>query len=216
MKTLLATLISISLAIPVLALTAEEAAKMPDGVGRIKYNADGSLLSVCIKATVPIDEILGASEGKAMARKEGELKAKESLSSWMEEEFVGATIMGNDVSIVTQSAQDGKGKKIEATAEQTKTMSERKATVTKSLLKGIKSIFSDILPAAKTGDKAEYTVIMVLDTKDVAAALKAAESMAQKADLSGDKQSDDTSGINTDTTSKVSAETKASVDADQY
>jgi len=200
----------------VFGLTAEDAKNMPAGVGRVKYNDDGSLKSLCIKATVPVDDILGVAEGKSMARTEADMEAKKLLSKWMNEEFVAADASGKETKIFTKSAKTADGKKKEVSAEQTKIMSNMKQSLTASLLKGIKPIFSDLVPMED--GESEYSVIMVMDTKDVAAALKAAETMAQKPDLSGKKlgKNDKNAAKGTPADSSFKAETKISEEADEY
>ena len=151
---------------------------MPDGVGRVQFNSDGSLKSLCVKATVPIEDALGVTEGKDMARTEADLQAKQRLSEYIKEDFVGVEFNEKNTSFFTKSSTDDKGKKIVVTADQTNKLSTIRTDITSNILKAVKTIFSEVIPSKKGNDKAEYVVVLVFDTKDITAAQDAAGTMS--------------------------------------
>ena len=163
----------------------KELGSLPDGVLKVKTNPDGTFKSLIVKATVEIDEALGAQKGKRAARKDAEIQCKRSLSQWLKEYCVFAEAQGKVTTIITkgESAKDAAGNKVtirNQEAKEVKTTTEGYASVSSAVLKGLIILHSEV-----TNDKSpEYALVLGLSQQSIA-----------QAGLAGDALSGNSGGV---------------------
>ena len=80
----------------------KEIRDLPDGVLKVKTNPDGTFKSLIVKATVEIEDILGAQKGKRQARKDAELLCKRHLSQWLKDNCAFAEAQTRVTTIITK------------------------------------------------------------------------------------------------------------------
>ncbi len=141
-----------------------ELRKLPDGVLKVKTHDDGSFKSLIVKATVEIEDVLGATKGKSLAHKEAENACKRYLAKWLDEQVTFAETQNNAVTIVTkgESAKDAAGNVVKLKAqsgEETKTLTENSTSLSNAVLSGITTLQSEVT------DGGEYVLIMGLSDK---------------------------------------------------
>jgi len=139
----------------------------PDGVLRVKNNPDGSFKSMVVKASVEIEDVLGAQKGKQLARNEAEVQCKKHLSQWLSENFVFAEASNKTVTIQTkgESAKDAAGNTVKVRSQQGqefKVLTESHASLSQAALKGLIVVSSDVL---KSGE--EFVLVMALTQKSL-------------------------------------------------
>lgn len=138
----------------------------PDGVLKVKTNADGTFKSLVVKATVEIEDSLGAQKGKRFARKDAEIQCKRLLSQWLNENCSFAETQSKGTTIITkgESSKDAAGNKVKIRnqkSEEVKANTERYAGVSASVLKGLIVLQSEV-----TNDE-EYVLVMGLSQKNL-------------------------------------------------
>lgn len=158
---------------------AAELASQPDGVLGVKVNEDGSFKSLTVKATVGIEDVLGAAKGKQMARKEAETKCKQALAKFLAEECVFLEGANNTTMIATkgESAKDAAGNTVKLRSQQgveIKTTSEVSASKAQALLRGLITLHSEVSADAEP----EYLLIMGMNEKTIAQAGAIAQGMS--------------------------------------
>jgi hypothetical protein len=184
---------------------AAELSSQPDGVLGVKVNEDGSFKSLTVKATVGIEDVLGAAKGKQMARKEAETKCKQALAKFLSEECVFLEGANNTTMIATkgESAKDAAGNTVKLRSQQgveIKTSSEVSASKAQALLRGLITLHSEVTADAEP----EYVLIMGMNEKTIAQA----GSMAQVMSASGTGTSSGGSAPKSSPAEKPAAEKK--------
>ncbi len=172
---------------------AAELAKQPDGVLNVKTNEDGGFKSLVVKATVEIEDVLGAAKGKQLARKEAEVKCKQALAKFLQEDFVMAEGANNSTVIETRgdSSKDAAGNTVKVRTQkgtEIKARTEISASKAQAIIKGM-----IVLHSAVTDTKEpEYVLIMGINqtTMSQAVAVAAALSGNGSSARNGTKQNE--------------------------
>jgi hypothetical protein len=151
---------------PKLESLAKEVKNLPDGVLKVKTNPDGSFKSLVVKATVEVEDVLGAEKGKRLGRKEAEINCKRLLSQWMKENCAFAEAQGKVTTIITkgESSKDAAGNKVtirNQKAEEIKVNTEGYASASAAVLKGLTVLHSEVT------DEKEYVLLMGLSQKGI-------------------------------------------------
>ena len=138
----------------------------PDGVLSVKTNQDGSFRSLVVKATVEIEDVLGAQKGKRLARQEAEIQCKKHLAQWLDENCVFVGGSNNTVTIQTkgQSARDAAGNVVRLRnqeSQESKSLTESHTSSSQAALKGLSVVSSDISPDG------QFTLVMALTQKSL-------------------------------------------------
>ncbi len=179
----------------------------PPGVLRVKTNEDGSFKSLVVKATVPIEDVLGALKGKQLARQEAEIQCKSYLSQWLKENCVFGEDKNSNATIETkgESAKDAAGNTVKLRSQQgqeSKSFSDSYTSSSQAALKGLIVVSSEV---SNGQDGQEFTLIMALTQKSLIQATAVAKA------LSGSTPNKPgTSGSETD---RPNPETKVNPDA---
>jgi hypothetical protein len=158
---------------------AAELAAQPDLVLGVKVNEDGSFKSLTVKASVVIEDVLGAAKGKQLARKEAETKCKQALAKFLSEECVFLEAANNTTMIATkgESSKDAAGNTVKMRSQQSteiKATSEISASKAQALLRGLIVLHSEVTSAAEP----EYLLIMGMNEKTIAQATAMAQVMS--------------------------------------
>ncbi|HEY0793377.1 MAG TPA: hypothetical protein VGD78_20110 [Chthoniobacterales bacterium] len=145
-----------------------ELSNEPDGVLRIKTNDDGSFKSLVVKASVEIEDALGAQKGKQLARKEAEIECKKYLTQWLNENCVFVEASNKAVTIQTkgESAKDAAGNTVKFRSQQeqeSKVLTESHTSLAQGALKGLSVVSQEVI-----GDGTESVLIMALTQKSLA------------------------------------------------
>jgi hypothetical protein len=170
----------------------QELKDAPEGVLRVKANEDGSFRSLVVKATVEIEDVLGAQKGKQLARQEAEIKCKKHLAQWLGENCVFVAGSNRTVTIQTkgESAKDAAGNIVKLRSQEgqeSKSSTESDASFSQAALKGLTVISSEISPGGQ-----ELTLVMALTQKSLNQTVAVANA------LSGAKPTPGTSGSEPD------------------
>lgn len=165
-----------------------ETKDMPDGVLKVKSNPDGSFKSLVVKATVEIEEALGAQKGKRLGRKEAEIQCKRLLSQWLNENCAFAETQSKVTTIITrgESSKDAAGNKVtilNQKAEEIKVNTEGYAAASAAVFKGLIVLQSEV-----TNDK-EYVLVMGLSQKSIEQANMVAGALSGSRVAPGEKAS---------------------------
>jgi hypothetical protein len=176
----------------------------PDGVLRIKTSEDGSFRSLVVKATVDIEDVLGAQKGKQLARQEAEIKCKKHLAQWLDENCRFVEGSNRTVSIETkgESTKDAAGNTVKLRSQQgqeSKSLTESHTSFSQAALKGLTVVSSEV---SQTGET--FTLIMALTQKSLNQTAAVAKA------LSGSTPNPGTSGSEAD---RPNPETKVNRDA---
>jgi hypothetical protein len=139
----------------------------PDGVLRVKTNEDGSFRSLVVKATVEIDDVLGAQKGKRQARQEAEIQCKKHLAQWLDENcsFVEGSNRTTTIQTKGQSTKDAAGNIVKIRSQggqESKLDTESHASFSQAALKGLIAVGSEISPGGQ-----ELTLMMALTQKSL-------------------------------------------------
>lgn len=168
-----------------------ELRNLPDGVVRDKKNDDGSLKSIVVKATVEIEDALGASKGKQIAHKEAEAKCKQALVKHLKEHFATSENKKHEVVLVSkgESTKDAAGNKVNARNQQgteTKTFTDISEDSAQGILRGLIVLQSEVT----AGKDPEYVLIMGLsqESMNTAAAVSDALSKPNRNDSSAGRE----------------------------
>jgi hypothetical protein len=153
----------------------------PDGVLSVKTNDDGSFKSLVVKASVEIEDALGAQKGKQLARKEAETKCKQALSKWLEEYCTFAETGNKVTTIVTkgESAKDAAGNVVKLRNQQgteTKTVTETSGSLSAAVLRGMIVLTSEVTDAKEP----EYILVMGISQETMKQAGMVAKALATK------------------------------------
>lgn len=143
-----------------------ELKEAPDGVLRVKTNEDGSFQSLAVKASVELEDVLGAQKGKQLARKEAEIECKEHLAQWLNENCVFVEASNKTVTIQTkgESAKDAAGNTVKVRSQQgqeSKVLTESHTSLAKATLKGLSVASSEV-------EDTQFVLIMALTQKSLA------------------------------------------------
>ena len=165
---------------------ATELRDQPDGVVRVKTNEDGSFKSLVVKATVEIEDILGAAKGKQLARKEAEIKCKRDLANWLQENCDFRATSKHPLTLATknESAKDAAGNVIKIRNEQsaeTKEFTEESTSTAQKILKGLIVLQSEVTAAKDP----EYVLIMGLSQENIDQAAAVANALSKKGGAAG-------------------------------
>jgi hypothetical protein len=169
-------------AVPWIVLRAEEPAKeqledskqagllselkeAPDGVLRVKTNEDGSFKSLVVKASVEIEDVLGAEKGKQIARKEAEIQCKKYLAQWLNDNCVFVQASNDTVTIQTkgEETKDAAGKTVKVRSKQSqesKLLTESSASLAQATLKGLTVVSSEV-------EDSDFVLLMALTQKSL-------------------------------------------------
>jgi hypothetical protein len=142
-----------------------ELKEAPDGVLRVRTNEDGSFKSLVVKASVEIEDVLGAQKGKQMAREEAEIECKKHLAQWLHENcvFVGAS--NDTVTIQTkgEDTKDAAGNTVKVRSKQgqeSKLLTQSSASLAEATLKGLSVVSSE-------AEDTQFVLIMALTQKSL-------------------------------------------------
>jgi hypothetical protein len=140
-----------------------ELKEAPDGVLRVRTNEDGSFKSLVVKATVEIEDVLGAQKGKQIARKEAEIQCKKHLGQWLNENCVFVGAANDSVSIQTkgESAKDAAGNTVKVRSRQgqeSKLLTKSSASLAEATLQGLFVVSSE-------AENTQLVLIMALTQK---------------------------------------------------
>ena len=182
----------------------QELKDAPDGVLRVKPNEDGSFRSLVVKATVEIEDVLGAQKGKRLARQEAEIQCKKHLTQWLDEYCVFVEGSNRTVTIQTkgESARDAAGNIVKLRSQEgqeSKSFTESHTSFSQAALKGLTVVSSEVPPGGQ-----ELTLFMALTQKSLNQTAAVAKA------LSGSTPSPGTSGSQDD---RPNPETKVNRDA---
>jgi hypothetical protein len=168
---------------------------LPDGVLKVKTNPDGSFKSLIIKATVEIEDTLGAQKGKRLARSEAEVQCKRLLSQWLKESCAFAETQAKVTTIVTkgESSKDAAGNKVtirNQKAQEIKVDAEGYVSASTAVLKGLIVLQSEVT------DQKEFVLVMglsqtLIDQANAAKAALTGDSAPSSAQGPGSKTSPD-------------------------
>lgn len=166
----------------------KETKDLPDGVLKVKSNPDGSFKSLVVKATVEIEDTLGAQKSKRLGRKEAEIQCKRLLSQWLNENCAFAETQLKVTTIITkgESSKDAAGNKVtiqNQKAEEIKVNTEGYASASASVFKGLIVLQSEV-----TNDK-EYVLVMGLSQKSIEQADMVAGALSGNPVIPGEKAS---------------------------
>jgi hypothetical protein len=139
----------------------------PDGVLSYKTNEDGSFRSLLVKATVEIEDVLGAQKGKRLARQEAEIQCKRDLAKWLDENCSFVEGSNHTLTIQTkgQSARDAAGNVVRLRnqeSQESQLDTDSHTSFSQRALKGLTVISSEISP-----DGQEFTLVMALTQKSL-------------------------------------------------
>jgi hypothetical protein len=156
----------------------QELKAAPDGVLRFKTNEDGSFKSLVVKATVDIEDVLGAQKGKQLARQEAEIQCKKHLAQWLDENcvFVGGSNRTVTIETKGESTKDAAGNTVKLRSQQgqeSKSLTESQTSFSQAALKGLTVVSSEI---SQTGQ--EFTLIMALTQKSLNQATVVAKALS--------------------------------------
>ncbi len=145
----------------------QELKDAPDGVLRVKANADSSFRSLVVKATVEIEDVLGAQKGKQLARQEAEIQCKKHLAQWLDQNCIFVEGSNHTVTIQTkgESTRDAAGNTVKLRsqeAQESKSFTELHASFSQAALKGLIVLSSEISPGGQ-----ELTLLMALTQKSL-------------------------------------------------
>lgn len=173
----------------------QELKDAPDGVVRYKFNEDGSFKSLVVKATVEIEDVLGAQKGKRLARQEAEMECKKDVTQFLDEKCVFVKGSNKTFTIQTkgESARDAAGNIVKLRNQQgqeSKSGTEADASFSQAALQGLTVISSEISPDGPDGQ--ELTLVMALTQKSLSQATAVAKA------LSGSTPGPVTNGAETD------------------
>ena len=165
---------------------AQELKGMPDGVLKVQANADGSFKSLIVKATVEIEDVLGADKGVRLARKEAEIQAKRSLSQWLTDNCVFAEAANKTTVITTKgdSSKDAAGNKVTLRTQkgvEVKVVTEGYAAYSASCLRGLIVLQSEVTADASP----RYVLIMGLSQKTMDQAVAAKTALSNTSGTAG-------------------------------
>ena len=170
----------------------QELKAQPDGVLRVKTNEDSSFRSLVVKATVDIEDVLGAQKGKQLARKEAEIQCKKHLTQWLDESCVFVEGSNRTVTIETkgESAKDAAGNTVKLRSQQgqeSKSLTELHSSFSQAALRGLVVVSSEVSPSGQ-----EFTLIMALTQKSLnqATAVANALSGSTPSPATGDAEAD--------------------------
>ena len=163
----------------------KELLDQPDGVLRVKANEDGSFKSLVVKASVEIEDVLGAQKGKQMARKEAEIKCKQALAKWLNEYCIFTEAANKTTAIVTkgESAKDAAGNVVklrEQKGTEIKVSSETSASYANAVLRGL------IVLASEVTKEPEYVLLMGLSQETISQAGSLAKALATRVQPAAD------------------------------
>jgi hypothetical protein len=152
----------------------------PPGVLRVKASEDGSFKSLVVKATVPIEDVLGALEGKQQAAKEAAMQCKSYLSQWLKEDCVFAEDKNSNATIETkgESARDAAGNSVKLRSQQgkkSKSFSDSYTSSSQAALKGLIVVSSEV---SNGSEGQEFTLIMALTQKSLNQATAVAKALS--------------------------------------
>lgn len=181
---------------------ASELRGQPDGVLRVKANADGGFKSLVVKAAVEVEDVLGSQKGKQLARREAETKCKQYLVKWLEENCVFVETANKATTIITkgESSKDATGNTVKLRKQEgteTKVLTESSASLANATLRGLIVLHSEVTE----GKEQEYVLIMGLSQDTIA------QSKAVAGALSG-RLSPNASGVKEGADDKVAPERK--------
>lgn len=156
---------------PKLAGFEKELRSLPDGVLKVKTNADGSFKSLVVKATVEIEDVLGGQKGKRLGRKEGEIQCKRHLSQWLNEYCTFAEASDKTTTIITKgdSAKDAVGNTVrlrKQEGKEVKVLTEAHASFSSAALKGLIVLHSEVTSKSPP----EYVLVMGLSQTTISQA----------------------------------------------
>lgn len=160
---------------------ANELSEMPDGVLLVKTNPDGSFKSLVVKATVEIEESLGAQKGKRIAHKEAEIQCKRELSKFLDESVSFVEGGNSTVTIITkgEASKDAAGNTVKIRNQQgteVKVLTEGYTSFSAQALKGLTVLQSEVTEATPP----EYVLIMGLSQKTLNQAIMVKDALAEK------------------------------------
>lgn len=158
---------------------AKDLASQPDGVLNVKINEDGGFKSLVVKATVEIEDVLGATKGKQLARKEAETKCKQALAKFLKEDCVFIEGANNSTVIETkgESAKDAAGNSVKMRSQkgaETKQRTEISASTAQALLRGLIVLHSEVTEAKEP----EYLLIMGINQATISQSASIAAAMS--------------------------------------
>lgn len=158
-----------------------ELVNQPDGVLGIKTNEDGTFKSLMVKATVEIEDVLGAAKGKQLARKEAETKCKQALAKFFQEECLFVESTNNTTAIETkgESSKDAAGNTVKIRSQQgveIKARSEISASKAQALLRGMIVLHSEVTDAQDP----EYVLVMGINRSTLEQAGAVADALSGK------------------------------------
>ena len=185
---------------------------LPDGVLKVKSNSDGSFKSLIVKATVEIEDVLGAQKGKRLRRNEAEIQCKRLLSQWLNENCVFAETQAKVTTIITkgESSKDAAGNKVtirNQKAEEIKVNTEAYAAASVAAFKGLIVLQSEIT------DEKEYVLVMGLSQKSIEQANMVAGALSGKTVVPGEQNPGAKSSTEKDS---PAPETKTNPDIDEF
>ena len=185
---------------------------LPDGVLKVKSNSDGSFKSLIVKATVEIEDVLGAQKGKRLRRNEAEIQCKPLLSQWLNENCVFAETQAKVTTIITkgESSKDAAGNKVtirNQKAEEIKVNTEAYAAASVAAFKGLIVLQSEIT------DEKEYVLVMGLSQKSIEQANMVAGALSGKTVVPGEQNPGAKSSTEKDS---PAPETKTNPDIDEF
>ena len=168
----------------------QELKDAPDGVLRVKANADSSFRSLVVKATVEIEDVLGAQKGKQLARQEAEIQCKKHLAQWLDENCIFVEGSNHTVTIQTkgESARDAAGNTVKLRSQEgqeAKSFTESHTSFSQAALKGLIVLSSEISPGGQ-----ELTLLMALTQKSLNQTTAVAKALSGSRPIPGTSESE--------------------------
>jgi hypothetical protein len=168
----------------------QELKDAPDGVLRVKANADSSFRSLVVKATVEIEDVLGAQKGKQLARREAEIQCKKHLAQWLDQNCIFVEGSNHTVTIQTkgESTRDAAGSTVKLRSQEgreSKSFTESHVSFSQAALKGLVVISSEISPGGQ-----ELTLMMALTQKSLNQTTAVAKALSGSRPIPGKSESE--------------------------
>ncbi len=168
----------------------QELKDAPDGVLRVKANADSSFRSLVVKATVEIEDVLGAQKGKQLARQEAGIQCKKHLAQWLDQNCIFVEGSNHTVTIQTkgESARDAAGNTVKLRSQEgqeSKSFTESHTSFSQAALKGLVVISSEISPGGQ-----ELTLMMALTQKSLNQTTAVAKALSGSRPIPGKRESE--------------------------
>ncbi len=149
----------------------------PDGVLRVRLTDGGVFKSLVVKATVPIEDVLGPQKGKALARKEAEIQCKRALATFFKEQCVFTQSSNNTLTIQSknESSKDAAGNKVKigsSQSQESKVLTDTSDAVAHRAISGLMTVHTSVDQKGET-----FTLVMALTQKSLNSARIVADAL---------------------------------------